>query len=511
MRGGALADELIVLFVGSHADAKDLDGRLKAGQVPAVVTRVSGWSALASVSGGWDVVVAGGATAPVDPAAMRRAVPPEFATPVVAVAAPPLPVTDDNPGILWFAPDEIPRLLPVLHCVRRASLAEGIQRRAERRAEILERQLRQQGRLEAVGQMAAGVAHEFNNVLTVISGYSEQLLARAQGDVDVERLVLPIQQAGFRGSELSQRLLAFSRVQSPAVGESNVSMVVREAMAMLAPLLGERVTLSVTLEEGLPFIRGQAGPLIEILTNLAVNARDAMPDGGLLSIETRRAAEPTDEHPWGFVALTVRDTGQGMDEATLARACDPFFTTKPDGVGTGLGLALVHDIVEQCGGTLDIQSTLGRGTQVTIVLPGVEGRVPEPQEAVPETAPQGGSETVLVVEDDLAVREIVTQFLRGAAYQVLEARDATEAIATLKGSPRVIDLLVSDIVLPGQSGPELAGTLREFAPGMRTLFISGYPSDAVGIPQPPAFLAKPFSRSAFLQAVRRALSAPRFR
>ena len=145
------------------------------------------------------------------------------------------------------------------------------------------------------------------------------------------------------------------------------------------------------------------------------------------------------------------------------------------------------------------------------MLPGVEGRVPEPQEAVPDTAPQGGSETVLVVEDDLAVREIVTQFLRGAAYQVLEARDATEAIATLKGSPRVIDLLVSDIVLPGQSGPELAGTLREFAPGMRTLFISGYPSDAVGIPQPPAFLAKPFSRSAFLQAVRRALSAPRFR
>jgi signal transduction histidine kinase/CheY-like chemotaxis protein len=505
-----LADELIVLFVGSHADARDLDSRLQAGQVPALVTRVSGWSALASVSGGWDVVVAGGAHTPAHPDAVRASLPEDFTTPVIAVVDPPLPV-DDGAGVWWFTRDEVPRLLPVLHCVRRASLAEGIQRRAERRAEILERQLRQQGRLEAVGQMAAGVAHEFNNVLTVISGYSEQLLARAQGDADVERLVLPIQQAGFRGSELSQRLLAFSRVQSSAVGESNISVVVREAMAMLAPLLGERVSLTVTLADGLPFVRGQAGPLIEILTNLAVNSRDAMPEGGLLVIETRLTAPPTDEHPWGKVALTVRDTGEGMDAATLARACDPFFTTKPDGVGTGLGLALVRDIVEQSGGTLDIQSAPGQGTQVTIVLPGVEGRLPEPAEAVPDTMPQGGSETVLVVEDDLAVREIVTQFLRGAAYQVIEARDAVEAMAVIKESPRVIDLLVSDIVLPGQSGPELAGALREFAPGMRTLFISGYPSDAVGIQQPPAFLAKPFSRSAFLQAVRKALYAPRYR
>lgn len=507
-----LTEELVVLFVGAQDDADALLVMLAAAGLPIHLTRVSSWRALASVSAGWDVVMAGGRKFPADVDDVRAGYPSELTTPLLAIttARPAVP-GEDRDRIEWFETAEQERLIPVLRALWRASLAEGRLRQSEHRTNLLDQQLRQIGRLHALGQMAAGVAHEFNNVLTVISGYCEQLLPQVQGRDRLERLIHPIQQAGVRGAELSQRLLTFSRQQAPVIGDASLIQAIREATAMLVPLLGETVSLRTYLDQDLPRVRGHQGHLIEIITNLAVNARDAMASGGTVTIETRMAAAPVDGGE-GMVALVVRDTGTGMDAETLAQACDPFFTTKAQGSGTGLGLSLVRDLVEQCGGTLDIASVVGAGTAVTVTLPGVRREEASLDVAgVPETAAPGGFETVLVVEDDAAVREIVTQFLRGAAYHVLEARDSEEGLALVKKDPRVIDLLVTDIVLPGASGPELAGHLRLFAPQMRTLFISGYPSDSVGGPKSPVFLAKPFSRAAFLQAVRRVLTAPRHR
>ncbi len=503
-----MAEDLVVLFVGTAADAVWLSSLLEMGNLSAHLTRVSGWSALASVSAGWDVVVAGGPIAPCAPVVASGAIPPKFQTPVIAVG----PEAGKDDGIEWFHPDDAARLVPLLRAIGRAAQLEGHLRRAEGRAATLERQLRQTGRLHAVGQMAAGVAHEFNNLLTVISGYGEQLAHKISDDPDLQRLVHPIRQAGMRGAELTQRLLTFSRQGPQVATQVNLNAVVREAVGMLSPLLGETVAVDVRLGEGLPMVHGHAGHLIEIITNLAVNARDAMPGGGTITIETRRP-EGVEVGTAGRVDLLIRDTGVGMDAETLARACEPFFTTKDQGEGTGLGLSLVSNLLEQCEGTLEMTSRPGQGTQMRVRLVG--SNVPADSVAAEPTVEAGpsagGFETVLVVEDDPAVREIVTQFLRGAAYQVIEARDATEALGVMRRDASAVDLLVTDIVLPGQSGPELAGLLRDHAPKMRTLFISGYPSDAVGGAGAPMFLSKPFSRAAFLQAVRRALGAPRYR
>jgi signal transduction histidine kinase/CheY-like chemotaxis protein len=503
-----LAEELVVLFVGAACDADVLASRVLAAALPAHVTRVSSWRALSSVSAGWDVVVAGGPQFPAQPGEVREGVPEGFPTQVLAITDGAPPPDTAGGRIEWFHARELGRILTVLRALRRASIAEGRQRQADRRLEVLELQMRQAGRLHAVGQMAAGVAHEFNNVLTVISGYCEQLLPQLRGAEGLARLVTPIQTASRRGAELSQRLLTFSR-QSPVVGDASLTQAINDATAMLVPLLGENVSLRTNVDRTLPRVRGTLGQLIEVITNLAVNARDAMPSGGVLTIKTRKAEPGPDGQD--RVALVVTDTGVGMTADTLAQACDPFFTTKAAGAGTGLGLSLVHDVVNQCGGSLTLRSEPGQGTEVTVVWIGVRPDIDEVEAPAPEVAAPGGFETVLVVEDDPAVREIVIQFLRGAAYHALEARDGAEAREIIRKEPRAIDLLVSDIVLPGQSGPELAGTLREFAPQMRTLFISGYPSEAVGGNRTPAFLAKPFSRAAFLQAVRRALSAPRYR
>lgn len=506
-----MAEDLIVLFVGAEPDSLELSRLLAAAGEPMRVTRVTSWRAFSSVSSGWDVVVAGGPSAPVSPDDLYRSLPEGFTTPVLAVAEGGAPAGAVAGPVEWFEPREFHRTVPMLRAIRRAVLAEDRRRYLEECVSALDVQARQTGRLRVLGQMAAGVAHEFNNLLIVIGGYSEQLLSRASAMRGLERLVRPIQQASGRGVELSQRLLTFSRAQDPAIGDASLSAALQEAEAMLRPLLGETVALRVHLDDTLPRVRAQAGSLIEVIANLAVNARDAMSAGGVLTIETRAVPAPeTDGVP--RVQIVIRDTGAGMDAETLARACEPFFTTKAQGVGTGLGLSIVREIVDQCGGSLEITSTPGVGTEVTVTLLAARADdlvVAEPP--VPDISTPGGYETILLVEDDPAVREIVIEFLRSAAYYVLEASDSREALAIVRQESRSVDLLVTDIVLPGQNGPELAGVLREFAPQMRTLFISGYPSDSVGGTRSVSFLAKPFSRAALLQAVRRALSAPRYR
>ena len=506
-----MAEDLIVLFVGGEADSARLSSLLGASGDPMRVTRVGSWRAFSSVSAGWDVVVAGGPANPVCPAELYRNLPDGFDTPVLAVSEAPVTAPAAIGPVEWFEPHEFHRTVPLLRAIRRAVLAEDRRRYLEECAAALDQQARQTGRLQVLGQMAAGVAHEFNNVLTVIGGYCEQLLPRVNGNAALERLVRPIQQAGGRGAELSQRLLTFSRTNEPAIGTASLTAALHEADAMLRPLLGETIVLRTHLDHTLPRVRAQAGSLIEVIANLAVNARDAMPSGGVLTIETTALPGPENDG-FGRVQLVIRDTGTGMNEDTLARACEPFFTTKAQGSGTGLGLSLVREIVDQSGGTLDISSTLGVGTEIAITLDAV---CPDDtcltDLPVPDASTPGGFETILLVEDDAAVREIVVEFLRSAAYYVLEARDANDALAIVRRESRPVDLLVSDIVLPGQNGPALACTLRNFAPQMRTLFISGYPSDSIGGTGSPSFLAKPFSRAALLQAVRRALAAPRFR
>jgi signal transduction histidine kinase/CheY-like chemotaxis protein len=504
-----LAEDLIVLFVGAESDSIQLSSLLAMAADPIRVTRVASWRAFLSVSAGWDVVVVGGPSAPANPDEILKTLPTGFATPILALVDRPMSPFATGVPIDWFEPHEFHRIVPMLRAVRRAVLAEDRRRYLEECVEALDAQARQTGRLQVLGQMAAGVAHEFNNLLTVIGGYSEQLLPKVADNPPLERLVRPIQQAGSRGVELSQRLLTFSRTQEPAIGDTSLTAVLHEADAMLRPLLGETVSLQTHLDHTLPRVRGQAGQLIEVIANLAVNARDAMPSGGVLTIETRVVEDPGGP---GKVQLVVADTGLGMDEATLARACEPFFTTKARGSGTGLGLSLVREIVDHCDGDLEINSAPGTGTRVTVTLTATgpdEVPVVDPKPA--DLTASGGFETILLVEDDAAVREIVIEFLRSAAYYVIEARDSNEALALARQESRAIDLLVTDIVLPGQSGPELAGALRVLAPQMRTLFISGYPSDSIGGTRSVSFLAKPFSRAALLQAVRRALSAPRFR
>jgi signal transduction histidine kinase/ActR/RegA family two-component response regulator len=502
---------LIVLFVGAEADSHRLSSLLRTYGEPIRLTRVGSWRAFSSVSRGWDAVVAGGPAEPINPAELHQYLPVDFTTPILAVANSGITASDAGATVEWFEPHEFHRTVPLLRAIRRAVLAEDRRRYLEECVEALDLQARQTGRLRVLGQMAAGVAHEFNNVLTVISGYCERLLPRIDGSDELQRLVRPIQQAGSRGVELSQRLLAFSRTNDQAVGHASLTAVLQEAEGMLRPLLGETVSLRTHLDHTLPRVRGDAGSLIEVVANLSVNARDAMPAGGVLSIET--TAIPGEETDGlGRVKLVVRDTGTGMSEETLARACDPFFTTKAQGSGTGLGLSLVREIVDRCGGTLDIKSELGAGTEVTITLAAVCPDDVYPTVPIaPETSAPGGGETILLVEDDEAVREIVLEFLRSAAYRVIEARDADDALALVSRETRPVDLLVSDIVLPGQNGPALAATIRQFAPQMRTLFISGYPSDSAGETRSSSFLAKPFSRAALLQAVRRALITPRLR
>lgn len=528
-----MSEQFHVLFVGGDADMEYLHNLLVEGGLPAILTRVSAWADVRPVSADWDAIVAGGPGAPCDLAAVRAGIPEGLAVPVLAVvneAVPPVPLDPGSHGIEWFDLHGLRYLVPVLRAAHRAATAERRRAHDRRRAEMCARQLRQRGRMHAVGQVAAGVAHEFNNLLMVIGAYSDQLMQRAASDGALWTLVQPIQRAGLRGNELTRRLLAFSRDQPGARCHSRVNDAAREAAAMLQPLLGAPVSLALRLAEGLPVVPCSQGQVVEIITNLVVNARDAMPSGGLVTVTTR-LAEPPGTGAGEIVELLIQDTGVGMSADTLARIWDPFFTTKRPGVGTGLGLSLVRDIVQEAGGTIALASTPGCGTEVRVRLPASDaagqagdaktdpargwGRLPTEKPssglALPASVPPASLETVLVVEDELSVREIVTQFLSHAGYSVIAAKDAEDAVAALRRDPSAVDLLVTDIVLPGRSGPDLAGLLREYAPQMRTLFISGYPADVLGVAESTTFLSKPFSQAALLEAVRRTLIAPRHR
>ena len=385
----------------------------------------------------------------------------------------------------------------------------------------LEDQLRQAQKMEAVGRLAGGVAHDFNNLLTAIGGYSELLLSDlAPGDprrADVEE----IKRATERAASLTRQLLAFSRRQvlQPRVLDLNV--VVGGAEKLLRRLIGEDIRLVTRFEPALGAVRADAGQVEQVVMNLAVNARDAMPAGGTLTVETRNAdvtvARRTEEQapmpPGRYVELRVSDTGVGIDAETRRHIFEPFFTTREKGTGTGLGLATVYGIVKQSGGFIWVDSEPGRGATFTIHLPQVAEGVETAEPGRPVRTSIAGTETVLLVEDEAAVRTVARESLRIHGYRVIEAPDGEVALRVAADAGAGIDLLLTDVVMPGLSGPALADRLRAERPGIRVLYMSGYTDDALGphgVLEPGLnYLQKPFAPEVLAQKVRQVLDLPR--
>jgi len=383
---------------------------------------------------------------------------------------------------------------------------------------ILEDQFRQAQKMEAVGRLAGGVAHDFNNLLMVISGYTYVLLNQL-GVADPRRKKAEaIQEATERAATLTRQLLAFGRKQVLELKVIDLNAVVADISKLLRPLIGEDIEVVVTCDARLARTKADPGQVEQVIMNLAVNARDAMPGGGKLIIETRNTE--LDENyqrahasvkPGRYVMLAVSDTGCGMDAETQLRIFEPFFTTKEKGKGTGLGLSTVYGIVKQSGGYVFAYSEPGRGTSFKIYLPQVE-------EAVAESLPErrtrlgcGGTESILLVEDEESVRELIAEALKTQGYNVLLAGNGQEALALAAPANCHIDLMITDVVMPGMSGRELATRLAQSRPGLRVLFLSGYTEDAIvhhGVLDPgTAFLQKPFSLDALACRVREALDS----
>jgi len=356
--------------------------------------------------------------------------------------------------------------------------------------------LRQAQKMEAVGQLAGGVAHDFNNLLTVITGYTAMLLENPN-----LRSVVPeleeIAVAANRAARLTHKLLAFSRKQVLQPRTINLNAVVTGMEEMLRRLIGEDITLVATLAGELAPVKADLNQIEQVVMNLAVNARDAMPNGGRLGIETRNVPANARPHPLPereYVALTVTDSGHGMDPQTAAHIFEPFFTTKEVGKGTGLGLATVHGIVEQSGGKITVESSPGAGAKFTVYLPVDEAPEAPQRPQQPAASRPKRTGAVMVVEDEDALRKLVSSILSAAGYQVTVACNGDEALS--ESAAKQIDLLLTDVVMPGVSGPELAAQLRARQEDLRVVYMSGYDRDLVQqevLDGRATLLAKPFT------------------
>jgi len=387
---------------------------------------------------------------------------------------------------------------------------------AEAALQASEAQLRQAQKMQAVGRLAGGVAHDFNNLLTVITSYAELLLREFGASSQVMRTdLLEIQNAATTAATLTRQLLAFTRQQVLEPRVFALNAMVQNSENLLRRLLGEDIRIRLVLDEADPRVRADAGQLEQVLINLAVNGRDAMPEGGTLRIETTtevvtssRTAEGVPAEPGFYAVLRVTDNGVGMTEETRARMFEPFFTTKEIGRGTGLGLATVSGIVKQGGGFVRVESEVGRGTTLEICLPASDAA----EEITPITPPPvdvGGAETLLLVEDAAAVRAVMRRALEGYGYRVVEAPDAQAALRIVNRNPDAFDLLITDAVMPGISGRRLAARLRALRPTIRVIFMSGYADDVIlrtGELEPWAsYLQKPFTPEVLARRVREVL------
>jgi signal transduction histidine kinase len=385
---------------------------------------------------------------------------------------------------------------------------------------ILEAQLLQAQKMEAVGRLAGGVAHDFNNLLMAIMGYSELIRSGLVNDDPLHKYSEDILKATERAASLTQQLLAFSRRQIMQPQVLNLNRVTADLEKMLGRLIGEHIDLEIVTDPALGLVKADPGQIGQIIMNLALNSRDAMPDGGKLVLSTANIDFATSHEcyseaapPGPYVRLAVSDTGSGMDAATLNHLFEPFFTTKEVGKGTGLGLPMVYGIVKQNSGCVEVESHPGQGTTFNIYLPRLEAAVEAPEDRISLAAKLEGSETILVVEDEDALRTLLCRFFRLYGYNVIEARHGGEALllAELRQGP--IHLMVTDVVMPQMSGKELADHLTPLHPEMTVFFMSGYTdSDLRGYgaaAASPNFIPKPFRPMDLVKRVRDSLDASR--
>jgi signal transduction histidine kinase/CheY-like chemotaxis protein len=395
-------------------------------------------------------------------------------------------------------------------------------RRAEQARLALEEQLRQSQKMDAIGRLAGGIAHDFNNLLTVITGRTELLRRRLGLDHALARQVELIRQTAEQAAGLTRQLLIFGRKQVLQPRLLDLNAIVTGMAPMLRSLAGERVELAMALDPGLGGVMADAAQMEQVVLNLVINARDAMPKGGRVAIETANAEldeafvrQHLGARAGQYVRLAVTDTGVGMDASTQAHLFEPFFTTKGVGKGTGLGLATVYAIVKQGGGYVRVITAPGQGARFEVHLPLVEGRPRGSQEDGQVLAQQllRGAETILLVEDQAEVRQLARDVLHLSGYTILEAPGGPEALRVHDQHPGPIHLLLTDVIMPHMSGPELAERLAALRPALRVLYMSGYTADALGphgVLNPGiAFLPKPFAPGALLLQVRGVLDGPR--
>ncbi|MFO0947325.1 MAG: PAS domain S-box protein [Planctomycetota bacterium] len=376
----------------------------------------------------------------------------------------------------------------------------------------LEAELQQAQKMEAVGRLAGGVAHDFNNLLTIINGYSDMLLTKMPDPTTASEFIVAIRDAGNRAARLTQQLLAFSRKAVVEPRSLDLNEIVAQSAKLLLRLIGEDILLSVLTDPNLPRIRADSGQIDQLIMNLVVNARDAMPKGGRLTIETKPitiapddAKGHVDVKPGKYARLAIADTGHGMPEEVKCRIFEPFFTTKGIGKGTGLGLAVVHGVVTQCGGYVEVRTIVGEGTTFYLFFPAVAGEAETP--APPDRSPPAhGKETILLVEDEDSVRIIARRALESQGYRVLASARGTEALRLAENFAEPIDMLVTDIVMPEVGGRQLAESIKELRPNILVLYMSGYTDDSVvhhGVLEAnDAFLQKPFTPQTLARKVR---------
>jgi len=388
----------------------------------------------------------------------------------------------------------------------------------ERRA--LERQLRTAQKMEAVGRLSGGIAHDFNNLLGVIIGYSQVLKRSLKPEHPLYEHAEEIEKASQRAVSLTRQLLAFSRQQVLEPVVLNMNALVSDMEKMLPRLIGEDIALTLTLDPALGQVKADPGQIEQVIMNLAVNARDAMPDGGKLTIQTANVdldTTYTHQHPGSrvgsYVMLRVTDTGTGIDPEIQAQIFEPFFTTKERDKGTGLGLATVYGIVKQSGGYIAVDSEKGKGASFSVYLLRVENAVTAPDLSNEAPVSVRGSETILLVEDEESLRKLADMFLRGSGYHVLTAADGAQALQVARQYAGPIHLLLTDVVMPGINGRVLAERLAPSQPGMRILYVSGYTDSFIaghGVLEAGAHLLhKPFTEESLTRKVRELLDANR--
>ncbi|MFO1044854.1 MAG: response regulator [Planctomycetaceae bacterium] len=382
----------------------------------------------------------------------------------------------------------------------------------------LEDQFHQAQKMDAVGRLAGGIAHDFNNLLTIILGYGDSIYSNSQINPEQRTGIKAILDAAGRAAGLTQQLLAFSRTTIMEMKIVDLNSIVAKTVQLLRRLLEEDIALTLTLSPNLLRIKAPQGQVEQLIMNLAVNARDAMPSGGKLLIETRNATLTSADQltfpdlPRGqYVELIVTDTGEGMSDEVKRRIFEPFFTTKEVGKGTGLGLSVVHGVVKSCLGSILVESTVGTGTTFKILFPAETGHV-IPSEQSASTESSKGSETILLVEDEVAVRNLVKAVLAGNGYTVLEASGGQEAIQVATQFSGTIELLLTDVVMPEISGPKVAEAIQQLRPEIRVIYMSGYANEAIlsrGVSKvTDGFLQKPFTIAGLADKVRSILDAP---